>query len=728
VSSVKSEGDFVMNMFLRFSGVALQLLVLACLPVFSAAAPSAMAPNPMPLDPDVIERAIAGGQTIPFAQTEASFIAQGERRINVPSQLHAPLAQTVRSLVILVKFVDNPPGGPVTRYSPAVFDSLLFGRTYIRGGADPTTNRTLKNYYSEVSYGTVDIITLNMPGSVGWVTAPLNYAYYCQADGVHDYGFGPWPRNAQGLVYDAVMAADPYVDFSQYAVGGVVQNLFVVHSGSGAEWNSDGNLIWSHQWSYGGLYVDGVEIDEYSMEPECGGNTTGVGGAVTGPWLPTVGVYAHEFGHVLGLPDEYDYGYESQGTGRVSLMAGGSWNRSPNVVECNGNSPAHLSAWGRARLGFVTPIEVPGNLPGVSIPPIEVTNVGSLYKLTNPSSFGKEYWLVENRQQTGFDEGFLRMTADAHGIVIYHVDENVLERTFWRPNEAECVSVGVYMGTNNCDCATLPENSSNAEKWYGISVEQADGLYQLELGLSSGFWQDFYGSVTGKTAFTAATNPNPTSYYGCSTSIAVSGISGSVGTMTADLWGPNPIAVYLAQFRAERRDQQVLVHWAISQARDNAGFYIWRQDPGSDRVRLSQTLLSGTDFYDFIDPAPPTGQAEYWLQEMTADGSENWYGPARLAAATIPTALRLAQNHPNPFNPRTSFSFGLPHPGRLMLAIYDVRGTRVATLVDTDLPAGEQSVEWTGLGDDGTPMPSGVYFARLETAAGVRTVKVTLAK
>jgi len=54
----------------------------------------------------------------------------------------------------------------------------------------------------------------------------------------------------------------------------------------------------------------------------------------------------------------------------------------------------------------------------------------------------------------------------------------------------------------------------------------------------------------------------------------------------------------------------------------------WRQEPGRARTRLSQTLLGGTDVYDFVDLAPPTGAAEYWLQEMTTDGSENWYGPA----------------------------------------------------------------------------------------------------
>lgn len=90
--------------------------------------------------------------------------------------------------------------------------------------------------------------------------------------------------------------------------------------------------------------------------------------------------------------------------------------------------------------------------------------------------------------------------------------------------------------------------------------------------------------------------------------------------------------------------------------------------------------------------------------------------------------ISIQQNAPNPFNPTTVISFTLPDPGKARLAIYDLRGAHVATLFDADLPAGEQRAEWNGRDEHGAIVPSGVYFARLESAAGVRTVKVTLAK
>jgi M6 family metalloprotease-like protein len=482
------------------------------------------APHFMPLNPEVAEAYKQAGQKVPLQMTEARFAEREDLTINQLTHTALAAGDSVRAIVLLVDFTDNPPGGPTTRFSPGVWDSMLFGDYYVRGGADTTTTKTLKRFYDEVSYGAVDIVTLDLPSVVGWLTAPNNYTYYCDDDGIHDNGFGPYPNNIQRLVIEAVLAADPVVDFSEYAEGGWVQNLFVVHAGSGAEWSGGAKLIWSHAWSIAtgdgwgntppALFVDGVRVGDYSTEPECGGDTAGEGGPPMTPQLPTVGVYAHEFGHVLGLPDEYDYGYESNGTGRVSLMSGGSWNRFPDVYpDCAGNSPAHPSAWGAAHLGFLTPVEVTTTTTGITIPPVEQTGTNAVYKVTYPGTSGKEYWLFENRQQIGFDEGFSRMTADAHRLVIYHVDENVFDRTFWRPNEAECVDSGTYQGETNCDCASLPANPSNLEKGYGSSVEQADGNYSLELGTSGGYWQDFYSSVTNATAFDDTSSPNASSYY-----------------------------------------------------------------------------------------------------------------------------------------------------------------------------------------------------------------------
>jgi hypothetical protein len=78
----------------------------------------------------------------------------------------------------------------------------------------------------------------------------------------------------------------------------------------------------------------------------------------------------------------------------------------------------------------------------------------------------------------------------------------------------------------------------------------------------------------------------------------------------------------------------------------------------------------------------------------------------------------LAQNMPNPFNPKTTIAFNLPQAADVRLEVYDVAGRRVATLINRNLAAGPHEVVWNGLADGGEHVASGVYFYRL--AAGDR--------
>lgn len=678
-----------------------------------------VAPALMPLDPEIVQAYRAQGLPVPENQVEARFAARPGvhvNRVTRPTALRgadtralgtsATAATDVRAIVLLVGFTDTPPGGPEVRFRPTVWDSMLFGDVYVRGGADTTTVRTLKRYYQTVSFGEVDIVTLDLPGTVGWLTAPHEYAYYCDLDN----GFGPYPNNVQRLVMDAVLAADPYVDFSQYASGGWVQNLFVVHAGSGAEWSGGDSLIWSHAWSIAtgdgfghtppALYVDGVRVGDYSMEPEAGGNTTGEnGGARIAPLLPTVGVYAHEFGHVLGLPDEYDYGYESSGTGQFSLMAGGSWNRVPNVYpDCAGNSPARPTAWALEQLGFITPTVVTEPVTGVTLPPVSRNSTGSVLKVPYPGSDGSEYWLFENRQQMDFDQGLVRLGTAAHGMLVYHVDENVLSRNYWRPNEAECVSGGVYSGLQNCDCDTLPANPSNGERWYGISLEQADGLYQLERGAGSNAG-DFFPGSTAKTSFGPATTPNTTSYHrygGCTGFAAATNIAEVSGDITLDL---------TADVRA----------YTLAVTADGDGAV--EADPvravyqHGSTVTLEAMPAAGWTFNgwsgDTTSTANPIALAMYADKALTAT-----FARSTAVEDGGPHALALAPPRPSPMRGAVEIGFSLPRATTVRLGILDLQGREIAVLAEGGLPAGPHTVRWDG-GTSRGAAPAGLYFARL---------------
>jgi hypothetical protein len=92
----------------------------------------------------------------------------------------------------------------------------------------------------------------------------------------------------------------------------------------------------------------------------------------------------------------------------------------------------------------------------------------------------------------------------------------------------------------------------------------------------------------------------------------------------------------------------------------------------------------------------------------------------------IPAAFRLVGNHPNPFNPRTTISFGLDRGGWARMGIYDLAGRRVTVLTERTFSAGEHDLVWDGTDDAGHALPSGTYIVRLETLGGVQAGKVML--
>ncbi|MCP4293763.1 MAG: S8 family serine peptidase [bacterium] len=93
-----------------------------------------------------------------------------------------------------------------------------------------------------------------------------------------------------------------------------------------------------------------------------------------------------------------------------------------------------------------------------------------------------------------------------------------------------------------------------------------------------------------------------------------------------------------------------------------------------------------------------------------------------------PAVVRLAQNHPNPFNPSTTISFELPGSELVELEIYSVDGRRIATLVSEPMSAGAHKVAWNGRNDQGQMVASGTYFYRLQTGSQTLSRRMVLLK
>ncbi|MFH2055520.1 MAG: M6 family metalloprotease domain-containing protein [bacterium] len=516
--------------------------------------------------------------------------ADGAVRL-LAKQAHAEVVSSYNLLCIMVEFTDKAAAVPA-----AEFDDLLFS----------TNPPSVRHFYDEVSYGRLDLVTVNLPSETDWLTAPQTYGYYCGGAS----GLGFYPTNCQKLVEDLVNLVDPLVNFANYDNDhdGWVDGLTIVHSGKGAEAESSpaltNFLIWSHKWSTSApMSKDGKLIFDYSIQPEY----------VFSPGDATIGVFCHELGHaIFGLPDLYDTDYSSNGLGQWSLMATGSWN-GPALM---GSSPAHFDAWSRVQCGFTDAHNVTANVAGQPIPAIETDSAGVL-RLWSNGTLGSQYFLVENRQRVGYDS-----YLPGEGLLVYHIDDGV--------------------GTDN-DNEWYPGHFWSGH--YRVALEQADNLYQLEKLQSYGDAADAFPGTTGADAFTSITAPAATSYAGEATLVGITNISASAPVMFAD---------------------------------------------------LAVQLVAGVDDYDY-DPL-------------------------------LPDEFSLEQNFPNPFNPSTRITFELPTAAEVELAVYNLLGERIESLVAGTLPAGQHSISWTAVDESGHSLSSGLYLYRLTTGGLSLTRKMLLLK
>ncbi len=204
----------------------------------------------------------------------------------------------------------------------------------------------------------------------------------------------------------------------------------------------------------------------------------------------------------------------------------------------------------------------------------------------------------------------------------------------------------------------------------------------------------------------------------------------TIGTTTAAI-GP-PSAVGLTSFNVVQSGDGVDISWRTAFEENHAGFHLHRREPPQKGfTRITARLLPAGDggrTYEHADRTVAPGRTyAYRLEAVDLRGESQFFD---LGGVTIvrraPAAPALHAIRPNPFNARTTIDFELPAAARVTLRIYDGAGRLVRLMLDADLGAGIQSIEWDGRGHTGRPLDSGVYFCRLEAGSQVLTTKVVL--
>lgn len=314
---------------------------------------------------------------------------------------------TKTGLVILVDFPDKPFYYPVTTFRQ-FFNEV--------GYSDGFNIGSVHDYFYSASYGQFNF---NFD-VVGPVTMSQNLSYYGANDSKGD---DMYPAT---MFSEAVEKLDRQIDFSKYDwdEDGEVEQIYIIHSGYDEAQSYINADIWSHSWTLteakqesndgnGPITVDGVIVDCYATSSELR-NKKGLS-------IAGIGTACHEFSHCFGLPDFYDTNGSSFCMYTWDLMDYGEYNG-------NGGKPAGFTSYERMFCGWLNPIELNEPTEINNMPPI--TSEPVAYILRNSGNIN-EYYLLENRQQQGWD-----VELDGHGMLILHVD---YDSQAWKLNTVNIV-------------------------------------------------------------------------------------------------------------------------------------------------------------------------------------------------------------------------------------------------------------------------------------------------
>ncbi len=351
-------------------------------------------PSPMSDKRRALMRAAADkqikGQVTPKAIGKSKVVKLGKRADGKSQYVETSTTRTDQIFTILVSFGDKTDPRAGGTAGPANGQIAMPDRNWDGSSTDDNSTywvpkfdrqhylnmffgkkNSFKDFYQHESSG-----KFSVAGDVsGWVTVPYNEARYGSNDIPESDGYWNLVRDSVNSWYaDELAQGSTPEQINQYLSqfdkwdrydydgdgnfnepDGYLDHIEVVHAGEGEEAGGGpqgADAVWSHRWyAYstdegktgptgdlkGGTQVGDASywVGDYTTEPENGG----------------LGVFAHEFGHDLGLPDEYDTTGGDNSTGFWTLMSSGSW--LGKGFDSIGTTPGYVNAWDKYQLGWL---------------------------------------------------------------------------------------------------------------------------------------------------------------------------------------------------------------------------------------------------------------------------------------------------------------------------------------------------------------------------------------
>jgi M6 family metalloprotease-like protein len=295
-----------------------------------------------------------------------------------------------------------------------------FNRSHFLDMMFATEGESFKNLYEELSSGRYTV-----GGDVSeWVKVPYHEASYGQTESQTDMtrfvrdGATAWyeSQKAAGKTDEQIKAY--LADFDKWdrydsdrdgnftESDGYIDHFQQVHAGADESAGAPSWAIWAHRWSvgqsgrgtegpsynkFGGVQIGdtGFWIRDYTTEPENGG----------------LGVFAHEYGHDLGLPDLYDTAGGENSTAFWTLMSSGSWmGHGQGTI---GTTPNSMGAWEKLQLGWLDYEVAQAGVESTHVlgPAYHATKQAQALvdELPDDAAGNARFYIAENRQYLGYD-------------------------------------------------------------------------------------------------------------------------------------------------------------------------------------------------------------------------------------------------------------------------------------------------------------------------------------
>lgn len=345
------------------------------------------------------------------------------QKVSIGDNNHPAFVGNKKGLIILVNFNDKKflSTHNATYYSHLANDLNFSSSDGHRG--------SIRDFFQAQSEGQFDL-TFDV---VGPIELQYNMAYYggTSTSGSHD-------KNAGTMISEAVRGAASKLGTMEaydWFGDGYVDQVFVLYAGYGEASGGDENTIWPHRSSINTITVGGKKVSVYACSNELNIDNTPCG----------IGTFCHEFSHCLGLPDLYDTDYTGNyGMGTWDIMNSGCYNG-------NGYRPCGYSGYERNFCGWRTPKYLTEN---TRVENLKGLSDGGDYYIIKNDNYENEYYILENRTQTGWDSDLY-----GSGLLITHIDYN---QQLWAWNMVNTTTSNSWISNDHERYAIfLADNSAN---------------------------------------------------------------------------------------------------------------------------------------------------------------------------------------------------------------------------------------------------------------------------